>query len=69
MHYNLAFKMVSAASKQNQAADSGLCNVALHINRLRKNRARLLHIAVVLVRNVLVSVKACNKTQRKKNRA
>ena len=66
MQNNLACKKVSAASKQNQEADSGLCNVALHINRLRKNRARFLHIAEVLVRNVLVSVKACNKTVRKK---
>ena len=38
---------VSAASKQNQAADSGLCNVAPHINRLRrKNRARILQLNV-----------------------
>ena len=55
MQCNLACKKVSAASKQNQAADSGLCNVAPHINRLRKNRARFL--AEILVRNVLVSVK------------
>ena len=38
---------VSAASKQNQAADSGLCNIAQHINRLRrKNRARFLQLNV-----------------------
>ena len=44
---NPACKKVSAASKQNQAADSGLCNVAPHISRLRrKNRARFLQLNV-----------------------
>ena len=60
MKCNIACKKVSAASKQNQASDSGLCNVGPHINRLRKNRARFL--AEILVRNELVSVNACNKT-------
>ena len=39
MKCNIACKKVSAASKQNQAADSGLCNVAPHI---RKIHARFL---------------------------
>ena len=59
MQSNLACKKVSAASKLNQAADSRLCNVAPRINKLRKNRAGFL--AEILVRNVLVSVIACNK--------
>ena len=66
MQCNLECKRVYAALKQNQAADPGLCNVALHIKRLRKNHARFLHIAEVLVINVLVSVKACNKRTRKR---
>ena len=66
MQCNRVCKKVSAVSKQNQTADSGLCNVVPHINRLRKNRARFL--AEILVRNVLVSQNAYNKYAIKKNK-